>query len=81
MVLKLYIDHGSQPSRAVLAFCKFNQIEHEIIETRIFTGDSRKEEFLKTVNSEGQVPAIVDDGFALAESHAILRYLHTTRKC
>lgn len=38
MVIKLYIDYVSQPSRAVLAFCLFNKIPIEIIEVSIFTG-------------------------------------------
>lgn len=29
------------------------------------------------VNPAGGIPALIDDGFALAESHAILRYLAT----
>lgn len=36
MVIKLYIDYGSQPARAVLAFCLIAKIPYEVIETRIF---------------------------------------------
>lgn len=35
MVIKLYLDYSSQPSRAVLAFLIINKIPHECIETRI----------------------------------------------
>jgi len=45
----------------------------------MFKGENRKPEYLKNINVMGQVPAITDGDFALAESHAILRYLHTTR--
>jgi hypothetical protein len=38
MVIKLYIDYGSQPSRAVLAFCLLNKIPAEIIEISVFSG-------------------------------------------
>jgi len=33
--LKLFIDHASQPSRAILVFCLINKIPHEVVETRI----------------------------------------------
>lgn len=36
MVIKLYIDYSSQPSRAVLALCLIGKIPIEIIEVRIF---------------------------------------------
>ena len=74
MPLKVYIDFGSQPSMAVLAFCLLNRIEHEVVETRLAKLEHRSDAFLK-VFLEGQVPAIDDDGFYLAGSHAILRYL------
>lgn len=35
MVIKLYLDYSSQPSRAVLAFLLLNKIPHELIEIRI----------------------------------------------
>jgi hypothetical protein len=35
MVIKLYIDYISQPSRAVLAFCLISEIEIEIVQVRI----------------------------------------------
>ena len=38
MVIKLYIDYVSQPSRAVLALCILNNIPHEIIETTMMSG-------------------------------------------
>lgn len=36
MVIKLYIDYGSQPARAVLAFCMIAKIPYDVVETRIF---------------------------------------------
>jgi len=39
MVIKLYIDYNSQPSRAVLAFCLIAKIPFEIIEVSMFSGD------------------------------------------
>jgi len=77
--LTLYIDYGSQPSRAVLAFCFFNNISHVAKEISVMSGDHKKPEY-KEVNPFEKVPAIDDDGFTLFESHAILRYLHRIHK-
>lgn len=41
MVIKLYIDYGSQPSRAVLALCLLTNIPHEVVETRLFKAEVR----------------------------------------
>lgn len=35
MVIKVFIDYFSQPSRAVLALCKLGQIPHEVVEIRL----------------------------------------------
>jgi len=75
MPVKVYLDWMSQPSRAIIAFCLMNKIPYEVVETKIAEGKTRSAEFRK-INPLGKVPAIVeDDGFALFESHAILRYL------
>jgi len=79
MTLTLYIDYLSQPSRAVLAFCIFNKIPHEIKEIRVLKGETRSPEY-KKINPFGVVPAIDDGGYILYESHAILRYLAKSRK-
>ena len=76
--LILYIDWASQPSRAIVAFCRLNKIPHQVVETRIAKGDHKSPEFLK-INPNGQVPAIKDGDFCLSESHAILRYLAESR--
>lgn len=76
MVIKLYIDYASQPSRAVWALCLIGNIPHEIIEIALLTGATRTPAFRK-INHMRKVPAIVDtdNGLVLAESHAILKYL------
>ena len=38
MVIKLYIDYLSQPSRAVYAVCLLGKIPLEVIETRLGKG-------------------------------------------
>jgi glutathione S-transferase len=74
MTLKLYADRISQPSRAILIFCKINEIQFEEIKISLAELQHRTPEFL-AVNPMGQVPAIVDGTFNLFESHAILIYL------
>jgi glutathione S-transferase len=43
MVIKLYIDYVSQPSRAVLALCILANIPHEVIEVKLFKADHRSQ--------------------------------------
>lgn len=74
MVLKIYIDFISQPSRAILSFLLLNQIPFELIEIQLMKGEHLTPEFEK-INPVKKVPAIIDDDFELFESHAILRYL------
>ncbi|KAG0546513.1 hypothetical protein BDA96_01G000700 [Sorghum bicolor] len=72
--VKVYADRRSQPSRAVIIFCRVNQIDFEEVTVDLFKSQHLTPEFRK-VNPMGQVPAIVDGRFKLFESHAILRYL------
>ncbi|KAF7810269.1 glutathione S-transferase T1-like [Senna tora] len=74
MKLKVYADRLSQPSRAVIIFCKVNGIEFEEIEVELIKRQQFSPEF-KAINPLRKVPAIVDGRFKLFESHAILIYL------
>ncbi|KAJ0480079.1 putative glutathione transferase [Helianthus annuus] len=74
MTLKVYCDRMSQPSRAILIFCKMNGIEFEEITINILKGEQHTPEY-KVINPMCQVPTIVDGDFTLFESHAILIYL------
>ncbi|XP_011080977.1 glutathione S-transferase T1-like [Sesamum indicum] len=74
MELKLYVDRISQPSRAILIFCKANGIEFEEVKIDLAKKQHHFPEFAE-VNPMKQVPAIVHGDFKLFESHAILIYL------
>ncbi|CAI2379986.1 unnamed protein product [Moneuplotes crassus] len=78
--VKLYVDDGSQPSRACMIFCEMNNIPYEKVETRILKAQHKTEEF-KKINPLGQVPVLQDGEHYFRESHAILKYLHSTRNC
>ncbi|GAQ79375.1 glutathione transferase [Klebsormidium nitens] len=77
-MLKVYGDIFSQPTRAILIFCKANGLEHEFVSVRIDKLAHVKPEFAE-INPLKKLPAIDDDGFKLPESHAIMRYLAATR--
>lgn len=74
MALKLYVDRLSQPSRALLIFCRVNGIDFEEVNIDLSKGQHLSPEY-KEVNPMKQVPAMVHGDFKLFESHAILRYL------
>jgi glutathione S-transferase len=78
MVLDLYVDWLSQPCRAVAMLLMDNNIEHKLHEVNILKGETRGADY-KQVNPVGKVPAIIDDGFHLGESHTIMRYICATR--
>jgi glutathione S-transferase len=74
MSVDLYIDHFSQPSRAVHAFCIEAGIPFTLKEVRLAKNEQNSEDFLK-IFPWGTVPAIVHNGNAISESHAIMIYL------
>ncbi|XP_019171128.1 PREDICTED: glutathione S-transferase T1-like isoform X2 [Ipomoea nil] len=68
MTLKLYVDRMSQPSRAVLIFCKVNGIDFEEVIIQLDKGKHRSPEF-QEINPMKQVPAIEDGRFKLFERY------------
>lgn len=80
MVLRVHGHIVSQPTRAVLSFLKANNITYEFIPVNPLRGEHLTPLF-KALNPLCLIPAIEDGEFKLAESPAILTYIHTTRKC
>ncbi|XVF10616.1 hypothetical protein REPUB_Repub07fG0198000 [Reevesia pubescens] len=74
MKLKVYADRMSQPTRAIIIFCKVNGIDYEEIRVDISKRQHLTPEFAE-INPMKQLPTIVDGRFKLFESHAILIYL------
>ena len=72
--MKLYSVAYSGNSYKVRLLLAQLGIPCEIVEVDILNGASRTPEFLK-INPNGRTPVLVDDGFILAESNAILAYL------
>ena len=73
--MKIYGDGISGNCLKVKWVCDALALPYEWIEVDILKGESRTHEFLK-LNAGGQVPTVVlDDGRALAQSNAIIRYL------
>lgn len=78
MTLRFYYHPRSTFSRRVHIALLEKQIPFEPIEVDLAAGAHREPGYL-SLNPYGRVPAIVDDGFTLYESAAILSYLEATR--
>jgi len=78
MVLTLYVDFMSQPSRSVVLFCLENKIPHKVQIVQIMKNEQKTPQFA-AMNPNKKLPTIDDDGFFVYESHSILRYLSSTR--
>ncbi|QHN97195.1 Superoxide dismutase [Cu-Zn] [Arachis hypogaea] len=68
--VKVYADRMSQPSRAVLIFCKVNGIEFDEIRVEISKRQQLSPEFA-AINPFKKLPAIVDGRFKLFERRVL----------
>jgi glutathione S-transferase len=67
MVLKVFVDMMSQPSRAILLFLEANGVAYERHLVHIAKLQHRSPEFTK-INPSKKLPAILDGDFNLSES-------------
>jgi len=74
----IYVDPLSQPSRAIIFFCRHAKVDHKDHRLALMKGEHKTEEYAK-INPKQQVPCIGDGEFLLSECTAILRYIATTR--
>ncbi|HEX3097945.1 MAG TPA: glutathione S-transferase family protein [Usitatibacter sp.] len=74
MALVFYHGHGSPYSWRVWLALEHKRIPYELKVLSFADGDTKKPEFI-AINPRHHVPTIVDDGYTLWESVAILEYL------
>jgi glutathione S-transferase len=75
----IYGNPLSSPSNKVRFLAHYLHIPYEFKVINLVAGEHKQADFLK-VNTYGKIPAIDDNGFKLAESNAILRYLANKHK-
>ncbi|XP_049310972.1 glutathione S-transferase theta-1 isoform X1 [Bactrocera dorsalis] len=80
MSLRFYYDLMSQPSRALYIIFKISNVQYQDCPVALRKGEHLTEEFKENINRFQRVPCIIDDGYKLAESIAILRYLSAKGK-
>ncbi|SPP80478.1 glutathione S-transferase 1-1-like [Drosophila guanche] len=72
--MDLYYHPGSAPCRSVIMTAKALGLELNLKQLNIPAGDQLKPEFVK-LNPQHTIPTLVDNGFSVWESRAILIYL------
>lgn len=72
--LVLYGIEASPPVRTVLLTLNALDLPYEFVAVDLFAQGNKSEEYLK-INPTGTVPALLDDGQAISDSHAISAYL------
>ncbi|XP_078107829.1 glutathione S-transferase theta-2 [Sander vitreus] len=75
-LLEVYLDLLSQPCRAIHILLGCTNIPHTVRTVALRKGENRTPEFTK-LNPMQKVPVMVDNGFVLTESDAIMKYLVT----
>jgi len=74
-MIRFYFHPSPNPLKVALMLEEL-QTPFELVAVDTFKGEQHKPEFLK-INPNGKVPAILDNGIAVFDSHAILLHLGT----
>ena len=80
MSIKLHRFHLSGHSHRVETFLSLIKADYQLVDVNLKQGEHKSAKFLK-ISPFGQVPAIEDGDYALADSNAILVYLATKYDC
>ncbi len=78
-MLNIYGNPLSSPANKVCYVANYLEVPYEYHRVNLGSGENKLPTFLK-INAFGKIPAIEDDGFCLAESNAIIRYLANKTK-
>jgi glutathione S-transferase len=73
-MIKLYRHALSGHSHRVELFLSLLELDYELVDVDLMTGEHKSDEFLK-LNPNGQVPVLDDNGVIIYDSNAILVYL------
>lgn len=73
-IMRLYYHPRSANSRRVLLTAILLDTKLDLIIVDLINGEHRSDAY-RRLNPNGKVPLLVDDGFELWESHAIMQYL------
>ena len=71
--MEIHADPITVNCRKVLAGLKFLGVDYTLVHTDYFQAKQKSREYMK-INPNASLPAMVDDGFTLWESNAILQY-------
>ncbi|XP_005987166.1 glutathione S-transferase theta-1 [Latimeria chalumnae] len=74
MALELYSDLLSQPCRALAIFLRVLGVPYTTRKTSLLEGEHKSAEYAR-INPMQSIPAMVEEGFVLTESVAIIKYL------
>jgi glutathione S-transferase len=74
MMIRVHSTMQSINGYKVRLFLTLLDVPFELVELDMYGGEHKREPFL-TLNPFGQMPALEDGGFAIADSHACLVYL------